>query len=479
MNIINTIDDRKFSLNGIPYLRNYISAVYGQSIEIFNCYERHDVLVGQAPVNQFKVNNVTYTSAAALQTALLDVIYSRNTMGGEIPDQDNIDIRKYFFYNENDSTTQILAQINGLPSYTVSEKESVWFVGRHFSLVLQPVPGGVLTPGGVVTPGGVLNSTRSSSSLPSSIIKYKMMNKGKGVYGLGGVQLTMNDLELVYQNAPTENDIAEDPETDIVNFGELGSQTIFGWLNSKTPSIAIQPQDEGYTLFKGTVGGETKSYLWIGEAGTYGANATQSSATDFQLLEDVPPMPYIPGQNEVTAKGNVIIENEHRFIKVVDGIEVQAHGIDEQGTYYEKNTFIVRDKYAIPVANVEYTKPAKTENDTYAMVSDLKQQQLKVIDSLVLGSLYTITNEDFGKTLIYNGLNDINMLLSTNLNYKPGYFLNVIQSAIGNIAFVADGFILKHSPDELPETYSFNSAAGIIILEEYEALVFGKLKLAN
>lgn len=134
---------------------------------------------------------------------------------------------------------------------------------------------------------------------------------------------------------------------------------------------------------------------------------------------------------------------------------------------------------SIPIANVEYIKPAKPANDVYVMQSDLKQQPLKVIDADVVDSLYTITNEDFGKTLVYNGLDDINMLLSTNLMYEPGYFVNVIQANMGNVAFVVDGFLLKHSPDELPETYAYNSTAGIIILEEYTALVFGKLKLAD
>jgi hypothetical protein len=44
MIIINTIDGRKFSFNGIPYLRNYISAVFTNGVEIFNCYERNDIL---------------------------------------------------------------------------------------------------------------------------------------------------------------------------------------------------------------------------------------------------------------------------------------------------------------------------------------------------------------------------------------------------------------------------------------------------
>lgn len=472
MIVINTIDDRKFSFNGIPYLRNYISAVYGTSVEVFNCYERHDVLVEQIHFNQYRVNGTVYGSAAALQTALLDVIYSRNTMGGEIPDQDNIDIRKYFHYTEDYSTAQILAEINSLPSYTVNEKQSVWFIGRTFQIL--PVP--------VIIPGGPLTSPRDNNFpvfSPSSLIKYKLMNKGKGVYGSGGIQLTMNDLELIYQNAPTENDIAEDPATDIVNYGELGEQEIYEWLNAQAAAIIIQPQNEGYTLFRGTVNGESKSYLWVGEAGSYGLSNPVATANDFELLEDVPPAPYIPGQNEVTAMGNIIIGNEHRFIKVEEGIEVQAHGIDEQGQYFEKNNFVVIEKYADPIANVEYVKPAKPANDFYAMQSDLRQQQLKIIDSLVVDSLYTITNEDFGKTLVYNGLDDINMLLSTNLTYEPGYFVNIIQSNAGNISFVVDGFLLKHSPDELPETYAYNSTATIIILEEYSALIFGKLKLAD
>jgi hypothetical protein len=467
---INTIDDRKFSLNGIPYLRNYISAVYSTNVEVFNCYERHDVLVEQTHFNQFRVNGTIYNTAAALQTALLDVIYSRNTMGGSIPDQDNIDIRKYFLYNENYTSSQILSEINGLANYTVNEKQSVWFIGRNFQL-LQPAPGGVLIPPSRDSAVPVLSS--------SSVVKYKMLNKGKGVYGSNGIQLTWDDLELVYQDIPTVNDIIQYPETDILNFEELGTQQINQWLNSRIPAITIQPQNEGYTLFKGTADGESKSYLWVGEAGTYGASNPTAAINDFEILEDVPPAPYVPGQNEVTANGNVIINNEHRFVKVEEGTEVQTHAIDENGQYFKKGNFVITEKYADPTANVEYTKPAKPVNDVYVMQSDLKQQQLKVIDTHVAGSLYTITNEDFGKTLVYNGLDDINMFLSTNLTYEPGYFVNVIQANMGNIAFVVDGFILKYSPDELPETYAYNSTATIIILEEYLALVFGKLKLAD
>lgn len=79
--IIN-INDVRFSLNGVEYLKNYISKVSGSSIEIFNCYERRDILVPFNHYNKFTVNGNTYASAAALQSALLSVIYGRNTLGG-------------------------------------------------------------------------------------------------------------------------------------------------------------------------------------------------------------------------------------------------------------------------------------------------------------------------------------------------------------------------------------------------------------
>jgi len=289
----------------------------------------------------------------------------------------------------------------------------------------------------------------------------------------------MNDLELVYQNAPSENDVTEDPETDIVNFGDIASQTVYGWINTQATPIVIQPQNEGYTLFKGTIAGELKSFLWIGEAGTYGAGEIQATEGDFQLIADAPPVPYTPSLDEVTAAGNIMLNKQHNFKKFIDGAEAQEHVIDDQGQHFTKGGLTVYEGYADPVANVMYTKPAKEVDDTYAMMSDLKQQPLKIIDADVVGSLYTIVNEDFGKTLVYKGLDDINMLLSTNLTYQAGYTLNVIQSGMGHITFVADGFILDHSPDELPVTYSYHSTACLIILEEYSALVFGKLKLAD
>lgn len=172
--------------------------------------------------------------------------------------QDNIEIRKTFQYVTTDTDTQILAKLNALPSYTITDKQSVWFIGT---------------------------SIPSNDNGNVQIVKYKMFNKGKGTYGAGATQLAIADIELVYKSAATQGDIEDDPNTQTVNFGSIVT-TVQDWLNSRNPSIAIQPQSSGYTLFKGTVSGTGKTYLWVGAAGMYGFGNSQSNVNDFQLLED-------------------------------------------------------------------------------------------------------------------------------------------------------------------------------------------------
>jgi len=133
--------------------------------------------------------------------------------------QDNIDIKKTFFYEPTYTHTQIRDIINGFASYTVNEKQSVWFIGRE----LVPI----------------------SSPLPARVVKYKMMNKGKGTYGVGGIQLASADIELVYTNAAELSDIEDDPDTDTINFELAPGQTISQWLNTQNPALTIQAQSYG------------------------------------------------------------------------------------------------------------------------------------------------------------------------------------------------------------------------------------------
>jgi hypothetical protein len=84
MIVINTVSSKRFSLNGIEYLKNFLSFVVGDRLLIYNAYDRRDERCDLTLYSEFEVNGVAYGSASLLQTALLDVIYTRLSLGGAV-----------------------------------------------------------------------------------------------------------------------------------------------------------------------------------------------------------------------------------------------------------------------------------------------------------------------------------------------------------------------------------------------------------
>lgn len=81
MIVIVNINSQKFSLNGVPYLKNFIPHVIGNRIRIVNVYDSKLVIAEFNSFDKFTVNGASYPNIAALQNALLPVLYSRNTLG--------------------------------------------------------------------------------------------------------------------------------------------------------------------------------------------------------------------------------------------------------------------------------------------------------------------------------------------------------------------------------------------------------------
>jgi hypothetical protein len=80
MIIINSADITTFKINGISYLKNYVTRVVDNKIEIFNCYDRKDILVPLNNYSNFIVNGSTFNNAVTLQEALIDLLYYRSTL---------------------------------------------------------------------------------------------------------------------------------------------------------------------------------------------------------------------------------------------------------------------------------------------------------------------------------------------------------------------------------------------------------------
>jgi len=205
--------------------------------------------------------------------------------------QDNIDIKKRFTYVSGESDTSILAKINNLAHYTITDTQSVWFVGTERIVRTPTFPTFPSFPSVPVNTGGTFSLADepiTETRLPA-VVKYKMINKGKGTYGAGYTQLTLSNIELMYSSTSVTGDVEDDPATVTIQVGML-TQSIVNWLNNQSPAIAIQAQNAGYTIFKGIgTAFNNIAYLWVGAAGTYGVSASQSVHADFQLLTGAPP----------------------------------------------------------------------------------------------------------------------------------------------------------------------------------------------
>ncbi|NDI99550.1 hypothetical protein GWA97_10735 [Flavobacterium sp. LaA7.5] len=136
MIIINSLNESRFTLNGIQFFKNYISKIAGDKIKIFNCYENSDVLVDFTEYTDIELNGTTYESAEALQAAIIDVIYSRLTAGGSsspVLNQNNVG--RYFIFGEligegDITNTQAVAWLNSQPFFLIFDetKTPIFFV---------------------------------------------------------------------------------------------------------------------------------------------------------------------------------------------------------------------------------------------------------------------------------------------------------------------------------------------------------------
>lgn len=87
MIVINTVDSKTFSLNGVNYVKNFLSFVAGNKLCIYNAYDRTDERVALTIYSDYTVDGVVYANVSLLQNALISVIYTRDSLGGSGGDE--------------------------------------------------------------------------------------------------------------------------------------------------------------------------------------------------------------------------------------------------------------------------------------------------------------------------------------------------------------------------------------------------------
>lgn len=83
MTIINNVDTQKFSFNGVEYYKNFTPVAVGNKIRILNVYDSAIELTSFPTLfSDFEVDGNIFLNVADLQSALLPVLYTRETLGG-------------------------------------------------------------------------------------------------------------------------------------------------------------------------------------------------------------------------------------------------------------------------------------------------------------------------------------------------------------------------------------------------------------
>lgn len=114
---------------------------------------------------------------------------------------------------------------------------------------------------------------------------------------------------------------------------------------------------------------------------------------------------------------------------------------------------------AFDISNIRGLQGALSEN-VY------KKEDLQLIDRLIQGDKYAVTEDDFGKTLVYTGSTNIHIILSSSIYYEEGDNFHILQLGAGGVTFETDGFLLTHADDETPKLFGQHSMAKVLLFGE-------------
>lgn len=82
MTTITQISQNQFTIDGIPYYKNFVPHVVGNRIRILNQYDSCFILMPFTDFDQITINGTVHTSVTNAQSALLPVLFTRDSLGG-------------------------------------------------------------------------------------------------------------------------------------------------------------------------------------------------------------------------------------------------------------------------------------------------------------------------------------------------------------------------------------------------------------
>jgi len=303
------VNSQKFTLNGIPYFKNFMPHVINSNLRVINAYDSKLQLAPFTDYSGYTVNGIVYESVQDLQNALLPILYTRASLGGGtgIGTQDNIHRSLSFRYSGVATRENFALTINQLPPFSVEETEI---------LVLNAVPEMI------------------DLGLPS-YYKIFLQNVGKGSYGIGGTTLQASNILIMDVAQVYLQIIIDDPTTQIIDLLEIGDTEVSEYVNTNTP-VEVQNRLLGLTVFRATISGESVSWLFLGEGNIYGEGSAQTVSGNFEPLASLPTSGSggVENIDQTLANGSIARDKNITFVSDPFGI-----GYDQFVSYLDSSGF--------------------------------------------------------------------------------------------------------------------------------------------
>ena len=114
-----------------------------------------------------------------------------------------------------------------------------------------------------------------------------------GAYGPNGdITVTESDLQVIGERKLSLDNIT-DPSTDRIELGDIGNTPVWTFVGALDPSIQVQSETEGYTIFESVKQGIKRAWFYVGETGAVGLNDYQPIEDDFNEISTEPPIEII------------------------------------------------------------------------------------------------------------------------------------------------------------------------------------------
>ncbi|WP_417368772.1 pyocin knob domain-containing protein [Flavobacterium beibuense] len=385
MIIINSVSNTLFSFNGIEYFRNYISVVRGERIEIFNCYERDDVMLPLTHYSEVSLNGITYSNATDLQSVLQTVIYSRATLGSdevEVVEQNNIGKVIYLDYvSGSDLLTQVLGDINSQTTLISATDNPVFFTAYK----------------------------SASTASVAQKLRFQFMG-GKGTWGAGGNAVLPSHLYQLPPESLLPEDITANSKSNVISLGQVTNEPEF--LTKANSAVRDLTDTSKLHYFSYSLDSVLYLKRFTGQPGEYDGTQTVLTKTDFNEAtnSNVQPGLYLPTLKDITAVDS-FTDSPITITDNNTGDNITFSGSSIKHTSVNGDTTIL--DYQPNTEDVTYSIPAKTTDDVFAMQSDVNgitivsnqsssELYLKNVDGTTLATINLGFLNNEGTTFFYN-----------------------------------------------------------------------------